>query len=165
MRKFFYLTLYVACAFFVGICGYRLANIYLAEKAELDMLKQKEAQMMKGLTLDASWVARARSCDAQKSVEKLNELGSSYDSFGLVSVQPQAKKACENNYTLADPNSALDCYPLELVWTSTFLDGVNFMKAYQKSCMFLFKKIKINVINYPLTQWEISGWTVHKSEQ
>ena len=163
MKQFCCWALYVSWMLMMSILSYRLFVMYWSEAGELRMLQKKQAQMLQGDALDSAWVIANRSCDSSDSIGKLNDVGIKYNSFNLISVQPQAKVLCEN-YTLADEKSELECYPLSMVWTSTFQDGVAFMKAYQASCMFLFQRIKINMINYPLTQWEISGWTVQESE-
>lgn len=158
MRQSFYFVVILVCIFVLSIFGYRIFNIYIADHAELKMLQEKQMQMKEGQKLDASWVATDRSCDTGKSIAQLNE-AADHHNIALISLQPKNKQPCEN-YLLADETGVLECYPVTLLWRSSFLDGLAFMKEYQKSCMFLSRHIKLNMLKYPLMQWEVSGWTV-----
>lgn len=161
MRHFLFFILYLAVAAGLLLGAYRLVELYHVDADELQMLKKKQSQMAHGVELDSSWVVAKRSCNAIESVDKLNDVGSGYESFNLVSVQPKEKHPCDN-YTLASEKDSLYCYPVSMVWNSTFTDGVNLMKDYQSSCMFLFENIRVNVTQYPTVMWEVSGWTVQK---
>lgn len=100
------------------------------------------------------------SCNAE---EILNAINKNSSSINLKDLQTDGAVPCNPAYK-ATQGQNLNCYFVKMSFISNFEDGKVFVENYTKNCFFIFNTINMNVINYPYSYWEISGYSIKNGE-